>query len=278
MLVTMTDKELYRLGIIQRVFDRALLQRDAADILKLSVRQVQRLVRLYRTDGATAFASSRRGRPANNRIDEETRCKALDLIRCHYSDFGPTLATEKLAERHHIYLSVETIRNWMTADGLWRPHSRRRTRVYQPRYRRDCFGELVQIDGSHHDWFEGRAPKCCLLVFMDDATGRLMHLRFCDSENAFDYMMATRQYIDKHGKPVAFYSDKHAVFRVSGPESRRTGTTQFGRALRELAIELICANSSQAKDSLIRFSLYQRMYLSRKQINFSSVIPAQSLP
>lgn len=135
----------------------------------------------------------------------------------------------------------------MTADGLWRPHSRRRTRVYQPRYRRDCFGELVQIDGSHHDWFEGRAPKCCLLVFMDDATGRLMHLRFCDSENAFDYMMATRQYIDKHGKPVAFYSDKHAVFRVSGPESRRTGTTQFGRALRELAIELICANSSQQK-------------------------------
>lgn len=167
MLVTMTDKELYRLGIIQRVFDRALLQRDAADILELSVRQVQRLVRLYRTDGATAFASSRRGRPANNRIDEETRCKALDLIRCHYSDFGPTLATEKLAERHHIHLSVETVRNWMTADGLWRPHSRRRTRVYQPRYRRDCLGELVQIDGSHHDWFEGRAPKCCLLVFMD---------------------------------------------------------------------------------------------------------------
>ena len=104
MLVTMTDKELYRLGIIQRVFDRALLQRDAADILKLSVRQVQRLVRLYRTDGATAFASSRRGRPANNRIDEETRCKALDLIRCHYSDFGPTLATEK---RHCCKVSDE---------------------------------------------------------------------------------------------------------------------------------------------------------------------------
>ncbi|EMD3482268.1 helix-turn-helix domain-containing protein, partial [Salmonella enterica] len=107
MLVTMTDRELYRLGIIQRVFDRSLLQRDAADILALSVRQVQRLVRLYRTDGATAFASSRRGRPANNRIDEEIRCKALDLIRCHYPDFGPTLATEKLAERHHIRLSVE---------------------------------------------------------------------------------------------------------------------------------------------------------------------------
>jgi hypothetical protein len=275
MLVTMTAKELYRLGIIQRVFDRALLQRDAADILKLSVRQVQRLVRLYRTDGATAFASSRRGRPANNRIDEETRCKAPDLIRCHYSDFGPTLATEKLAERHHIYLSVETIRNWMTADGLWRPHSRRRTRVYQPRYRRDCFGELVQIDGSHHDWFEGRAPKCCLLVFMDDATGRLMHLRFCDSENAFDYMMATRQYIDKHGKPVAFYSDKHAVFRVSGPESRRTGTTQFGRALRELAIELICANSTQkGRVERVNKTLRDRLIKEMRLQNISSVAEA----
>lgn len=233
-------------------------------------------MRLYRTDGATAFSSSRRGRPANNRIDEETRCKALDLIRCHYSDFGPTLATEKLAERHHIYLSVESIRNWMTADGLWRPHSRRRTRVYQPRYRRDCLGELVQNDGSHHDWFEGRAPKCCLLVFMDDATGRLMHLRFCDSENAFDYMMATRQYIDKHGKPVAFYSDKHAVFRVSGPESRRTGTTQFGRALRELAIEMICANSSQAKGRVERVNktLQDRLIKEMRLQNISSVAEA----
>ncbi|STM95799.1 putative integrase/transposase [Escherichia coli] len=159
MLVTMTDRELYRLGIIQRVFDRTLLQRDAVDILEFSVRQVQRLVRLYRTDGATAFASSRHGRPANNRINEEICCKTLDLIRCHYSDFGPTLATEKLAERHHINLSVETVRNWMTADGLWRPHSRRRPHVYQPHYRRDCPGELVPIDGSHHDWCEDRTPK-----------------------------------------------------------------------------------------------------------------------
>ncbi|HCN8988355.1 TPA: ISNCY family transposase [Escherichia coli] len=261
----MTDRELYRLGIIQRVFDRALLQRDAADILELSVRQVQRLVRLYRTDGATAFASSRRGRPANNRINEEIRCKTLDLIRCHYSDFGPTLATEKLAERHHINLSVETVRNWMTADGLWRPHSRRRPRVYQPRYRRDCLGELVQIDGSHHDWFEGRAPKCCLLVFMDDATGRLMHLRFCDSENAFDYMMATRQYIDKH-----------AVFRVNGQESRRAGTTQFGRALRELAIELICANSSQAKGRVERVNktLQDRLIKEMRLQNICSIAQA----
>ena len=278
MLVTMTDKELYRLGIIQRVFDRALLQRDAADILKLSVRQVQRLVRLYRTDGATAFASSRRGRPANNRIDEETRCKALDLIRCHYSDFGPTLATEKLAERHHIYLSVETIRNWMTADGLWRPHSRRRTRVYQPRYRRDCLGELVQIDGSHHDWFEGRAPKCCLLVFIDDATGKLQHLRFCESESAFDYMISTRLYVEQHGKPLAFYSDKHSVFRVNQSSKKDTKITQFGRVLSTLNIDIIFANSPQAKGRVERANrtLQDRLIKEMRLEGISSIAEANA--
>ncbi|MGC1072786.1 ISNCY family transposase [Pantoea agglomerans] len=143
----------------------------------------------------------------------------------------------------------------MTADGLWIPQARRQPRVYQPRQRRDCPGKLIQIDGSHHDWFEGRAPKCCLLVYIDDATSRLMHLRFCQSESAFDYMVATRDYIDKHGKPVAFYSDKHTVFRVSQAETRRTGVTQFGRALHDLNIELICANSSQAKGRVERANL-----------------------
>jgi len=157
--------------------------------------------------------------------------KVLTLLRENYSDFGPTLATEKLSERHQISISVETVRHWMIADGLWVPHARRKPRVYQPRYRRECLGKLIQIDGSHHDWFEGRASKCCLLVYIDDATGRLMHLRFCETESAFDYMLATREYIDKPGKPVAFYSDKHTVFRVSQAETRRTGTTQFGRVL-----------------------------------------------
>jgi hypothetical protein len=152
-------------------------------------------------------------------------------------------------------ISTETVRHWMIADGLWVPHARRKARVYQPRYRRDCLGELIQIDGSHHDWFEGRASKCGLLVYIDDATGRLMHLRFCETESAFDYMLATREYIDKHGKPVAFYSVKHAVFRVSQAESRRTGTTQFGRVLHDLNIELICANSSQAKGRVERANL-----------------------
>ncbi|MRT15323.1 ISNCY family transposase, partial [Enterobacteriaceae bacterium RIT711] len=251
MLVTMTDKDLYRLGLIQRVSERTMLQREAARLIGISVRQVQRLLRLFTTGGPAALASARRGRPANNRLPEDFRCLVLDIIRQHYADFGPKLATEKLAERHGLRVSSETVRNWMTADGLV-PHSRRKPRVYQPRYRRDCLGELVQIDGSHHDWFEGRASKCCLLVYMDDATGRLMHLRFCETESAFDYMLATREYLDKHGKPVAFYSDKHAVFRVSQAETRRTGTTQFGRVLHDLNIDLICANSSQAKGRVER--------------------------
>lgn len=124
----------------------------------------------------------------------------------------------------------------MTAAGLWILHTRSQPRLYQPRHRRDCLGELIQINCPLHDWFEGRAPKCCLLVYVDDATGRLMHLHFCQSESAFDYIMATRVYVDKHGKPVAFYSDKHAVFRFIQAETRRTGMTQFGRAQHDLNI------------------------------------------
>ena len=129
------------------------------------------------------------------------------------------------------------------------------TSVYQPRYRRDCLGELIQIDGSHHDWFEGRSDKCCLLVFIDDATCRLMNLRFSETESAFDYMLTTREYLNEHGKPIAFYSDKHEIFRVNQDKHKQVGQTQYGRVLKELAIELICANSSQAKGRVERANL-----------------------
>lgn len=122
----------------------------------------------------------------------------------------------------------------MIAADLWIPRSKRLKRPYQPRYNRDCFGELIQIDGSHHDWFEGRAAKCCLLVFIDDATGKLQHLRFCESESTFDYMISTRLYVEQHGKPLAFYSDKHSVFRVNQSSKKDTKITQFGRVLSTL--------------------------------------------
>ncbi|EPW6725803.1 ISNCY family transposase, partial [Vibrio parahaemolyticus] len=144
----------------------------------------------------------------------------------------------------------------MIADLIWKPRSQRKPKVYQPRHRRDCLGELIQIDGSHHDWFEGRRPKCCLLVFIDDATGRLMNLRFSETESVIDYMVTTREYVEAHGKPQAFYSDRHAIFHSStkkGIEAKNS--TQFGRSLKELGIELICANSSQAKGRVERANL-----------------------
>ncbi|HDK6784551.1 TPA: ISNCY family transposase [Klebsiella variicola] len=248
----MSDKEISRINVIQSVVEKRMRRRDAAHQLALTERQTQRLMNRFRESGAAGLVNLRRGRPGNHRLPESLKLRVLSLLHDHYSDFGPTLAAEKLRERHNITVSVETLRKWMTADGLWVPYSRRRPRVHQPRYRRDCLGELVQIDGSPHDWFEGRAPKCCLLVFIDDATGRLMHLRFGETESAFDYMMATREYLEQHGKPLAFYSDKHGIFRVNNGGSTTTGVTQFGRVLSELGIELICANSPQAKGRVER--------------------------
>lgn len=252
MLVTMSEKELSRINIIQSVSEKRLRRRDAAIKLGLSERQVQRLVGRYREMGVAGLAHGLRGKPSNHRLPEFLKLHVLTLIRNHYLGFGPTLASEKLKERHGITISVETLRKWMITDNLWVPHVRRKPRVYQPRNRRDCLGELIQVDGSFHDWFEGRAPKCCLLVFVDDATGQLMHLRFGETESTFDYMLATREYIDKHGKPLAFYSDKHSVFRVNHVNGSVNGGTQFGRVLHDIGIDLICANSPQAKGRVER--------------------------
>jgi hypothetical protein len=135
----------------------------------------------------------------------------LSIVRERYADFGPTLATEKLAEHHGCSVSRETLRGWMIADGLWQDRRHRLPVPHQPRRRGDCLGELVQIDGSEHAWFEDRGPPCTLLAFADDATSRLMQLRFVASESVFDYFRSTRAYLEEHGKPVAFYSDKHGT-------------------------------------------------------------------
>ena len=204
----------------------------AASLLGLSPRQVFRLLARFRAEGAPGLASRRRGRPSNRRLPASVREAALAAVRERYADFGPTLAAEKLDEAHDIRLSRETLRQWMAEAGLWVPRKARRGRVHQPRHRRDRLGELVQIDGCEHPWFEDRGPPCTLLVFVDDATSRLMHLRFVPSESAFAYMAATRAYIEAHGKPVAFYSDRHGIFRVNHPDAAGgDGVTQFGRAL-----------------------------------------------
>ena len=225
---------------------------SAGAVLGLSERQVRRLLKAYRGGDAGALVHKGRGRPSNHRMAAAVREKALALVRERYADFGPTLATEKLAELHDCRVSRETLRGWMVAEGLWLSRQQRR-RFPQLRVRRECLGELVQIDGSEHRWFEDRADPCTLLVFIDDATGRLMQLRFVPSESAFAYFAALQGYLEAHGCPVAFYSDKHSVFRVAKAEAKGgQGMTQFGRALAELGIEILCASSSEAKGRVER--------------------------
>lgn len=252
----MSNKEIERLTIIRQVSEKKMCRKEAITLLSISYRQLQRLLKGFNRKGPEALVHGKCGKPSSNKISAEIRHQALCLVHERYSDFGPSFAAEKLTEKHGIKISIETLRQWMIADNLWIPRAQRKCRVYQPRNRRDCFGELVQIDGSHHDWFEGRSDKCCLLVFIDDATGKLMNLRFSETESAFDYMVATQQHVELHGRPVAYYSDRHSVFHISKRDALKTkGMTQFGRALHDLNIELICANSSQAKGRVERVNL-----------------------
>jgi len=247
--LTMSHTELERLEVIQRVRERRLTQEEAAGMLGLGLRQVQRLCAAYRDRGAAGLVSAKRGRESNRRLPDELRRRAMDLVRARYADFGPTLAAEKLAELHALSVSRETLRKWMVEAGVWVPRKQRR-RVQQPRRRRPCRGELVQIDGSDHAWFEERGPKCTLLVFIDDATSELMELRFVESESTFAYFEALRSYLERHGKPVALYSDKASVFKPTGRQAK--GVSQFGRALSELNIDILCANTPAAKGRVER--------------------------
>ncbi len=249
----MSHEELDRFGVITRVQERRLTQAEAARMLGLGVRQVQRLCAAVRQDGADGLVSRKRGRPSARRFAESYRRAIVTLITEHYSDFGPTLASEKLLERHGINVSNETVRKLMIEARLWRTRAQRKPKIQQPRPRRPCFGELIQIDGSEHRWFEDRAPMCVLLVFVDDATGQLVGMRFCESESTFEYMQLAKSYLLEYGKPVALYSDKHSVFRVNKVGATHgEGLTQFGRALHDLNIESICANSAPAKGRVER--------------------------
>lgn len=261
-LLPMSEKELNRLELVQLVCQKRLSLTAAAKQAGLSRQRMNRLVNTYRRDGHIALVSRKRGKPSNNKSPDGLKTRSLALVREHYSDFGPTLAAEYLEERNSIKVSRETLRKWMIEDGIWTTRAARRKRVQQRRQRRECRGELVQLDGSHHDWFEGRGDgKCCLLVYIDDATGELLHLEFVPSESTFALMAATRRYVIRHGRPLALYTDKAGVFR-NASRSRSKGYavsktdsqlgTQFTRALDELGIALICANTPQAKGRVER--------------------------
>jgi transposase len=249
----MSEKEIKRLQSMTQLEQRQLTQTMAATQLGISVRQVKRLWRAYQEQGAAGLVNKSRGKPSHNQLSEAVKQQALDLILERYRDFGPTLATEKLVEKHGIKISDESVRQMMMAEGVWKHKRKRKLNVFQMRERRACFGELVQIDGSDYDWFEGRGPRSTLLVFVDDATGNLVELRFVSHESFFGYCEAAIGYFERYGKPGAFYSDKHGIFHLNNPNlTPGDGLTDFGRAMQELGVQIICANTPQAKGRVER--------------------------
>src|SRR5206468_2285305 len=222
--LTLSMKELDRLQLMIRIAERRLTRRHAATLLGLSERQARRLYRAFRRDGADGLVSRQRGRPSARRLPAATQAHALALIRERYPDFGPTFAHQKLTEEHGLAFSVETLRGWMTAAGLWVPRAQRARRSYPPRERRACLGELVQIDGSEHAWFEDRGPRCTLLVYVDDANGTLqdrlvkeLRLRGLSSIAAAEPFLPTftADYNARFAKPARSPHDAHRPLHPS---------------------------------------------------------------
>lgn len=257
-IISMSMKETGRIAVLEKCMKKEIKQRHASQMLGLSVRQIRRLVKRYKRLGVNGIPHQSRGRIGNRRLEETERMKITEIVRTRYADFGPTLVHEKLVAHHEIHISRETLRKAMITGNLWHPKRRKLIRLHQMRERRSCEGELVQVDGSPHDWFEGRGPKCSLLVFIDDATGKLKHLKFVVSESTRSYCVATKEYLLLHGKPLAFYLDKHGVFRVNTTRTQTAaaddsnGLTQFGRAMKDLSIALIFADTPQAKGRVER--------------------------
>lgn len=256
--ISMSSKEIERIPVLEKLMHKQIKQRQAALMLNLSIRQIRRLAKRYKRLGPAGVPHQLRGTISNRRIPEKEIESVLEIIRQHYSDFSITLAYEKLTEYHRVAFSRETLRQAMIEAELWRVKKRKYFSIHPLRERRSCEGELIQLDGSPYDWFEGRAPNCTLLVFIDDATGKLKHLKFAVSESTTAYFMATKEYLLLHGKPVTFYLDKHGVFRVNTTKAGTAsvedsnGLTQFGRAMKELTIELIYAETAQAKGRVER--------------------------
>ena len=255
--VTMTTRELDRLKVIHQVLQHKLTWPQAAAQVVLSVRQIGRLCARVRTDGHKGIVHRLRGRPSNHQLTAGRLEKALELVKRRYPDFGPTFAAEKLRERHRLVLSTETLRQAMRRAGLWTPRrTRLRHRAWRPR--RGCVGELVQLDGSDHAWFEDRGPRCVLLSYVDDATSRLLYGEFVTVEDTVTLLRATTTYLQRWGRPVAFYVDKDSIYRVNRQATIEeqlqdsAPLTQFTRAMRELGIEVIPAHSPQAKGRVER--------------------------
>lgn len=251
--IAMTEEELVRKTIIEKAVDKRITQKEGAEKLGISERHFRRLLFRYRQQGDIGLVSGHRGKPSNSRLGEPQRQRILEFMGDPvYHDFGPTLLAEKLAESRGIQVSRETVRQMMIEEGRYRPKIKKK-KSHPQRERRYRRGELVQMDGSYHAWLEHRGPKGCLLLFVDDATSEVLAAAFVEHESFFAYGTLCKSYFTSTGLPVAFYSDRFSVFRANSPTSINKGAiTQFDRAVRSLGIDLICANSPQAKGRVER--------------------------
>lgn len=239
----MSSKELRYAEVISQTVTGKIRQTQAAVILGLSIRQVKRLCKKYKEGGVAGLCHKNRGKISNNKISGVERAEVIKLIKSEYLDFGPQLIHEQLSKRQQILISREWIRQTMIEEGLWVAKERRLSKIYQRRNRRSRRGELIQVDGSYHLWFEDRGCKYCLLVAIDDATSEIHELYFLPHESTEGYMSLMKRYIQRRGRPIALYSDRLNVFGKN---------SQFRRALKELDIEIIHAQSPQAKGRVER--------------------------
>jgi hypothetical protein len=249
----MSIKEADRLSIMRQIDKKILGLRKASEELGVSIRQAKRIRKRYLSEGERGLVSRHKGKVSPNRIETKLKEAVIRILsREEYTGFGPTLMKEKLRQRHGYYLSDETLRKWMVEVGLWETKKEKLCRVYQRRVRRARFGELLQGDGSRHAWFEERGEECTLVIFVDDATSQLTAGRFVQAETTEAYLWILEVHLKRYGRPLGLYVDKHSIFRVTREVQSKETQTHFGRVLKELDIELICAHSPQAKGRVER--------------------------
>lgn len=269
-VLALSKKEVDRLMIINQIEDNQLTVQQAAGLIGISERQTYRILKRIRAEGVKGIIHKLRGRESNRVYPKELKKEIINIYRKQYWDYGPTLYSEMLTEYHNISLNRETVRRWLREESITtslrkkRPHRRKRER-------RSCYGELIQLDGSYHDWFEGRGAECCLLNFVDDATGRL-YLKFAISENTQDVLQSMWEYVKANGIPRSIYTDRASVYYAEGK------LTDFGRAMKELGVELIFAKSPQAKGRVERSNrtLQDRLIKALRREGISNIAEANN--
>lgn len=259
--IILTPEQQYKLDVITKVLQKQLKSGQAAKLLGISTRHVRRLKTGIKRDGQRAIVHRLKNRPSNRAFPSRLKQKTLHVIKRHYSDFKPGLATEKLQELHGFTITSQTVRVWMQEAGLWKTRKQKKTQYRSWRPRKEYFGELEQFDGSYHFWFEnrfvdadGNPIEVCLLVSIDDATGKITKAQFTTNEGVIAVFTFWKRYIEKIGKPISIYLDKFSTYKINHKAAVDNSElmTQFERAMKDLAVQLITAHSPQAKGRVER--------------------------